>query len=570
MAFGNVTYGSATYGGEEPSVAIAVLPDPAKGLVPLAVRIGNRVITRELSGLQFREEAVGGLKSISLRLSRPLDKFDRNLDHLSEIVITDGRTAETIAAARLTDLGRSASADDGQQWDLVGFGPGNHAADKEFPYVLVDTSLEPFTRSTYSTPNASTQSHERDEDNPSLLLSVEEGKTASLSLIGDMIHRGFKQAGMKLARVRCRIDAGDTDIDWNLQLVTRTGAGGGTVVDTATANTAAAILSGVVVTDFTNGHNVCSVRITRDGSPQVAGEVTWFEFWEVVLRALLLDETGTEITTGYTQNYVLAHEVAKDLVGRILDQFDGTLAVIDTNGTYQIDQLSYPDGVTAEQVLEELMILEPAYHWWAEANPAGGGYIFHWGPWPTTVRYEVTIVDGGDFPASSRELYNEVTVRWRDKNGRTRTTAPITMACAVLDNAGVTQSRLLDLGDEIGSSAAATRAGESFLADHNVPANAGTLTVSRPIRDLLTGRLVQPFEIKAAALIRVRGVESYQDALNPSSNDGQTVFRIWTKTYNLESNSSALELDIPSRTTTNALRRLAKRSALGPGKPRKR
>ena len=42
--------------------------------VPLTVRIGNKHITREVSGLQFRKEAIGGLKSINLRLARPLDR----------------------------------------------------------------------------------------------------------------------------------------------------------------------------------------------------------------------------------------------------------------------------------------------------------------------------------------------------------------------------------------------------------------------------------------------------------------------------------------------------------------
>lgn len=543
--------------------AIAPVFSSADEHVPLTVRVGDKHITREVSGLAFRKEAVGGLKSITLRLARPLNKFDPDIQALSTITVYDGRSAEIVAQGRVSDLGRSASASDGQQNEIVGFGPGQHVADKTFPYALVDTGLEAFTRSTYCVKKATATGDERAADEPSLVLSAEEGKAVSTAFIADMIHRGFKEAGMKLGRVRCRIDAGVVSADWELQLVTRDGAGSPTVADSATADTAAAILAGQVVTDFPNGDNVVSVRAVRNTSGVTATEDHWFEFWEVAIRARLKDETGADITTGYGQNYVLAHEAVKDLLGRVLDQYDGANSVIDTSGTYQIDQFAYFDGVTAEQVLNDLMVLEPAYRWWAEPNATGTAYVFHWEAWPTTVRYEVTLDDGGDFPASAQELYNEVTVRWRGPNGRTRSVTR-TLACAILDDAGITRSTVIDLGDEVGSAAAATRAGDNFLAEHNVPANAGTITISRPIRDLVTGRTVRPHQIREGELIRVRGIESYPDALNASSNDGQTVFRIWSVTYSSDTDSAACELDIPSRSTTNALVKLAKR------RPRKR
>lgn len=534
-----------------PTPAVGDAPAP----LPLTVRVGAKHITQEVSGLQFRKEAIGGLKSISLRLAHTLDKFDNDLAALSELYLFDGRNGRVIGQAKLTDPGRSASASDGQQWDMTAFAPG--MADCTFPYALVDTSLEPFTRSMYSTRNATATSDERDEDNPSLVIAAEEGKTVSTSWIGDMIHRGFRQAGMKLGRVRARVDCGVTSANFDVQLITRTGAAFDATADAANASTTPTILAAQVVTDFTNGADVASIRAVRNTSGTTGTEDQWFEFWEIAIRALLLDQDGTEITTGYTQNYVLAHEVVKDLLGRVLDQIDGANSVIDEQGTYQIDQLAYYDGVTAEQVLTDLMALEPAYRYVVEPD-GDGGYIFRWEPWPTSVRYEVTLNDGGDFPTSSQELYNEVTVRWRGVNGRTRSVTR-TLACQILDDAGVTRSTIIDAGDEVGSAAAAARMGDNFLAEHNVPANAGTLTVARPIRDLYTNRWVRPHEIEAGELIRVRGIESYPDALNASSNDGQTVFRIWSVTYTSDSDSAALELDIPSRSTTNALVKLAKR-----------
>jgi hypothetical protein len=76
---------------------------------------------------------------------------------------------------------------------------------------------------------------------------------------------------------------------------------------------------------------------------------------------------------------------------------------------------------------------------------------------------------------------------------------------------------------------------------------------------VLLNRDVDPFEIKAAELIRVRGIESYPNALNASSSDGLTVFRIWSKTYSADDDTATLELDSYSRTEINALAALAKR-----------
>lgn len=524
---------------------------------PLAVRVGDRHMTREVSAVQIRKEAVGGVKSISLRLARPLDRFDPNLIPLAKVKIFDARSAETVAEGRLTDFGRSASAD-GQQWDIVAFGPGQHPDDTTFPYLVVDSSLERFIRSQYCTKNASTQSEERGEDSPSLVIAGEEGKTIATSWVGDMIGRQFLQAGMKLARVRFLHDSGLTSANYSLQLITRQGTGGGTTAATATATTAGGTLTAVVVTNFANGHDVVSVRAIRDTSSVAGAETHWFEFYEARIRALLLNQDGTEITTGYTLNTVLAHEVVKDLLGRVLDQFDGVNATVDTGAAYTVDQLAYPDGVTAEQVLNDLMALEPAYRWTTGPDTSGNGYSFSWEPWPTTVRYEATLEDGGDFPASTQELFNKVTVRWRGPNGQTRTTVR-TRACEILDAQGITQSTAIDAGDEIASVASAARLGDNFLLEHNVPANAGSITISRPILDRTLGRMVQPFEIEPGELIRVRGIESYRDALNASSNDGLTVFRIWNSTYTSDSNSAVLELDTWSRTTVNALRNLAKR-----------
>jgi hypothetical protein len=526
--------------------------------VPLTARIGRKHITAEVSGLAFTKNAVGGLQSISLRLARPLARFDVDLSPMVPLSIYDARSAVVIAQGRLADPGRAAASGDGEQWDIVAFGPAQTAAARTFPYVVVDQSLDAFRRSNFSDRNASTDSGEVGTETPALEIRAEEGKTVAVGWMGDMINRVMRDANQKLARVKVSIDAGITNANYRQQIVTRTGTGSSNLAANAGASTAGSAISAVVVTDFPDGDDVISVRATRDTSGTTGAEVHWFAFYDVVLRAMLRDSSGASITTGYASDTVLAHEVVNDLLGRVLDQFDGANASVDTGASYAIDQMSYPDGVTAEKVLEDLMALEPAYRWYGTPDVTGGGYAFRWGPWPTRIRYEASLDDGGSFPASSQELYNKVTVRWLGANGIIKAVT-LTGSCPTLDAAGIVQSTLIDASDEVGSTAAATRLGQNFLAEHRVPANAGSLTVARPIRDLITGRMVRPHELEPGELIRVKGVESYPDALNASSSDGQTVFRIWSMSYTSDSDSASLELDTWSRSTTNALRSLAKR-----------
>ena len=525
--------------------------------VPLAVSIGNDHLTLKVEGLSFRKEAVGGVANITLQLSAPLSSFA--LTAFDKVRVTDGRSAVVIAEGRVTDPGRTASTD-GQKWTTTALGPAMHASDRNTALVYVDTSQESFVRDgNNSTKGLVTTNDERGTAGlPTLSIQADDGKTVGTSWSGGWISRRVSQAGMKLARVKATLDCGVTDANFTLRMRCRTDGDAGTVAASQTASTAAADLSGVVVTNFTNGQNQLSLLCARSTSSVAATENTWFEWYNIVQRTMLVDASGSDITTGYTADTILAHEVVKDLLGRLLDQYDGPNATIDTSASYAIDQLSYPDGISAREVLDDLMMLEPAYRWTTGPDVTGNGYSFSWELWPTSVRYEANLEDGGDFPTTTTELYNRVAVRWVSERGLQRVTE-VSGACPLLDDAGLSRTAILDVSNEIGTSAAATRIGQNFLAEHKYPPNAGTLNVARPIRDLQTGRMVQPFEIEPGELIRVRGVESYPDALNASSNDGQTVFRIWAMTYTADVNTAQLELDTYPRTTAQALARLQRR-----------
>ena len=558
-AYGVAPYAGGTAGTITPAPTPGVLVDTPRTTSALAIRIGNRHITSEVSALRFRKEAVGGVRNVTLRLARPLDRFDTDLQAYSRVYIYDARSASTIAEARLSDFGRGADAGSGQQWDIVAFGPVQHASDRQFPYIVIDQSLERWSFDRKSVEHATLYVNEVAADGWGHIHKPPTSVTISTSYMSNASYRALVDAGQKLGSLITTWRGGVADADYRAKIVTQTGLSGSeNVAYDAALGTGVTNKTVVVVTDFPNADDVAQLRMTRQTSGTTVSGSDWLKWNNLQVRALLLDSDGTEITSGYTSAYVLAAAVIKDLLGRVLDQYDGTNAAIASAAAHQIDQLAYPDGITAAQVLDDLMVLEPAFYWTTGPSNSAGKYSFAWKAWPTTVRYEVTLNDGGSFPASSQELWNRVLVRWKDAAGRVRNTVR-TRACAILDGAGVVRQAIIDLGDDTGSLVNAQRAGDNFLASHNVPNNAGNLTVSRPIRDLTTGAMVEPFEIEPGELIRVRGVESYPDALNASSNDGLTVFRIWSMEYDSDSGSATLELDTWSRTEANAISRLITR-----------
>jgi len=192
-------------------------------------------------------------------------------------------------------------------------------------------------------------------------------------------------------------------------------------------------------------------------------------------------------------------------------------------------------------------------------------YRFEWVQLPTTVRYEVDVIDGYESQGSSDGLYNQVTVRYQDDNDIQRTitrTAP----CPDLDAAGLTRTGQLDLGMELGCGAQedAERVGDQWLAEHTYAPNAGRLRVARPIRDLETGRMVMPWEIRPG-LIRVRNVLPRPDVLNASARDGVTIFRIIGCDYSASDGAATLELDSRPNSLSQMLARLELESQLGTG-----
>lgn len=538
--------------------------------IPLSVRLvtgrTDQVVTRDLRDLAFRSTAPGGFASATISLDRPLAAQPDEIGYFGRLVFTDARHGGIIWDGQLEDPGRTAG-DDGQVWQLTAIGPASHAYDRTAPYIVVDRDLRALIPADTAQPGAravvSTDPGDAAGARQALVLQFPQGLTVAVGSRAVLRYDRIRQAGQKLARLNYAWDAGTTDANFAVRVLARTG---GSLASSDTARTDNLNVAGgaaagkVVVTNWTNGRDGLDWQLLSGVAGAIANDIVWTSVFDLVVRAMLLDKAGVEITS-YSADTVLASEVVADILGRFLPRFDGANAPIATTA-YAIEQLAYPDGVTPARVLTDLMLLEPGYYWAAwERNPATDKHRFEWSQWPTSVRYEADATDGFVSPGGAGDLYNSVLVRYLDPAGEIRTVRR-TQTVAVLTAAGLTREAFVDLGDETGVTLTqAQRAGDQYLAEHAYPPNAGTLTVGRPIVDLLTGRMVQPWEIRPGSLIRVRGVLPRVDALNPASTgrDGITIFRIVATTYRAASAAAELELDSYPASTARALADLQRR-----------
>jgi hypothetical protein len=555
------------------SAAVVIAGDLMKGVAddyavltrptPLAVRlVTSRTdvhVEHQVRDIGFRTTIPGGYASATFTLDRPLSIAPDEIALFGKVFVYDTRHGGTVWEGLLEDPGRGASAS-GEIWDLTAIGPSTHVSDRFAPYILVDRSLERWHRSRYSTGQGKTSIGELNDgstgfdETPAIMLYAEQGSAITTSWAADMIYRSIFYCGQLIARIRADVLGEGTSANYKTGIWGRAGNGTALYSQLNSWSTSPQVLAANLGSSgWNNTISVVSFRSQRDVSSTTADEFTNNYFYNVCVRAVVKNADGTDnlSTSGYNVNNVDPVEVVADLLGRFLPRYDGANAILIGSGV-DIDQLAYPDGVTPGEVLADLAVWDPAFYWAAWESNAAGKYRFEYIPWPTSIRYEATTVDGFSSPGSAVDLYNRVHVRWRDETGRIRNTIR-TQTVTELSNAGITRQFWIDLSDETGSAVNAQVVGDNFLLEHKYPPNAGTLTVSRPILDNLTGRMVMPWEILPGHLIRVGGVVPRVDSLNPTTRDGVTIFKLVSMEYSSSSASATLELDSYSRTVARQL-----------------
>ena len=544
--------------------------------IPLRVKLRSsrleRDITAEIRDLQFRWTDPGGYASCQVSLHRPLTLTPDEIAYYGHLVIYDARHAGVAWDGRLEDPGRSAGGD-GQIWDLAATGGQAHTRDRTVPLIYVQQlGSGDFERAATNAPGGTVNGG----DDPggstkdALVLQFPQGQGINTGSQVNARYSAVARAGQKLALIGYAWDGGSSDANMLVLSVASTAGGASDIPRSEAITTVGSVYATrVVSTNWVNGRDTLDLRYLRNagGAYTVPSDLAWVSFFDMVATAMRYNSSGAELIGpgsptgfgGYAAT-VLASDVVSDLLGRVLTGFDGAGATVATT-THQIDQLAYPDGVTADRVLDDLLLLEPGYTWRVWERNSAGKFRFEWTTRPTSVRYEAdTAYDAYDSQGSSEGLYNAVTVRWRDSAGRGQTTVR-TSTVPALAVAGLTRQAQIDLGADVGSLANANRAGDQFLAEHQYPPNAGRLRIARPVVDVQSGRMVQPWEIRPG-LIRVKGVQPRIDALNASARDGVTIFRIVSADYRTSDGVATLELDSYARTTPRLIADLIRRPVI--------
>jgi hypothetical protein len=526
--------------------------------IPLTVRIvtarQDTFITNRLADLSFRSTSPGGFASARLSLHAPLSFDPDELAHFARIYVYDARNGNVVWEGRLEDPGRSAG-NNGPLYEISALGPATHVRDRTIPIIYVDTRLSALYTSNGSGRAYSVGTRESaNVTDGALSISAAQGNVVTTLSLGAATYDVVFAAGQDLARVSFAWDAGFSSSNTQVQVTTANGLSALTLVQEADVSTSGGTLAGSLggAPAIASGEDRLILRLRRSGATAtVADDNYWAEFYNMAVLGTRLDAAGAAITSGYSSNTVLASEVVADLLGRLLTGYDGANASIATT-SYAIEQLAYPDGVTAEKVLADLLELEPAYTWEAWESNSAGKYRVVWRAWPTTVRYEVDLDDGYAGVGSASDLYNAVRVRYRNSLGQIVNTRR-TQTVAALDAAGLTREDFKDLGDEVSTEANAERVGDQFLSEHQYAPNAGRLTVARPVLDFVAGRMVMPWEIRPGHLIRVRGLSPRPDVLNATTRDGVTTFKLAAVDYSTSSASAELDLDSPAPSTVKQI-----------------
>ncbi|MFG1776608.1 hypothetical protein ACGFIG_09285 [Micromonospora sp. NPDC049048] len=542
--------------------------------VPLSVRLKTSArdihITDQIDDLTFGATSPGGYAQCTTALHRPLAFTPAEVRQYARLYVYDSRTGDTVWEGRVQDPGRAAG-DRGEVYQLAAVGGSAHLSETTLPLIYVDRRLDGWLKRDDTASEIRTATVERGEEiggtqRDTLYLTIPSGTKLTVNKSVTAVYWALADAGQECAVVNYTWDSGiSSPNSFIIEFLMGNGvvyrsdmpstSGGGPSTRSMGANWPA----GQTTPLFRLRWNTATAFTVND-------DFFWAAFVAPVVVGVRYLADGTKKVSGYgsADETILASTVVADLLGRVMtDTIDGAGALIFPS-PHQIDQLAYPDGVTPAQVLADLLEFEPAYTWHVWESNSTGKFTFEWTPWPTAVRYEADALDGLDAPASGATVYNAVRVRYRDARGRNRSVLRTSLVPDLAD-AGFSRTAFLDLGEEKSSEANAIRAGDQFLSEHRYAVNAGRLVVRRPVRDLVTGRMVQPWEIRPGQLIRVRGIQPYPDSLNASTRDGVTTFQIAATSYSASRAEATLDLDSYAPSVARALAALARRK---PGRRR--
>lgn len=507
---------------------------------PLGVRINDGVSDRHVgaktTGLRFRKTAPGGFHSASMSINVARDTFT-DLGPADRVYVY-GPTGRTLWEGFL-DNPSDTDGPGGQSLELSAMGTSVLAQDQAKALIYVDRDLSQWEQwlgagaPVSAVASSSSDPDAEGGDGDGLLCQFGLGTQVTTGSLAQIGYLGFQRAGWEFGAINVRLRSGKIDTNYRTDLAYSVPGSpasffqlGGNTITTVpgTANRWVGEVSNPPV-----GTVGIALRLRRSGAAgNVPDDNTWTYFDQIAIlgrRMLRNQALVTGVAGMVSATYVRADWVVEDLLGRALGGLiDTVLSTVEAT-TWQIDQLTYMDGATAGQVLDDLTLWEPSMLW-EILEHTGRGYRFNYRAWPTSARYEVSVKDGYSAPGSDIDLCNRVAVNWVDENKKPRTTivyassasgvvppwipagsAPTVFALPLkaLEDAGrARDAEPVTLPEGRGSAANAQRIGEQVLASKANPPKAATVVINRRLADLTRGTMVMPYEIEPGYLVRVR------------------------------------------------------------------
>lgn len=484
----------------------------------LAVRVvtptQDRHVTHAVQGLSYEAAAPGGGTTASMTLRMARTAWPDIVG--ARVFVYDAATAEPLWDGWIDNPGES--YEQAESFELSAQGPSTLAQDRSRALWYIDTGLENYSEkyvydTGYRIQGASEsvgdipsldQNEDPDTEKPQAVVAqVPSGTIISHPYFCGMRWAGADGTEMRVRAYSYRTKAGITDSNYRTRV---TGFGG---VDDRTAATTEATQAQVTPRSFLGP--VLFFRRHAGGATTIPNDNYWGAFFNPLVKAELMDRWGNPVIPTLDRFWPLT-AVVEDLAGRMIPGIDPALVTIDET-PYKVDQLLYRDGTRAAAVLEDLLKWEPGYTWTIDTTGSPlWGRGFHWFKQPTLVRYEISEIDGVEFPGGDNDVATEAVIFWTDpKSGydRRRTTIksadPLSPAWQYSAGRTLTADPVtLDEGK--GSEANADRAAQIVLDTHQAPTRSGTANVARTIRDLQTGRQLSPWHLPlhVGEQIRVR------------------------------------------------------------------
>lgn len=585
--------------------------------IPIGVRIYNNFgqtidtyVTRYVEDIVFRSVIPGGFASATIKLHNPVSLFgqtdagsyNRLAEVFNRVQICDLRTMEICWEGRIEDSRR---VSDGDGWELGCLGTMVSATDIQRAMFYIDTGIDSWILNTLA---AETDVDVKTDDTNKTITATLKDQTWAANVGPDpgnsalfaMWQRG-EQVDVNIGRFDCTYKGGGTNANlakWTMWVRWATTGSGTVSTMDATGCTAAEIRKGnVAVTDISNPAakriHLCIGLNDTTTARTVAGQNVVARFSAPMVQVVRMDESGNEIFTAaeYANPTVSVAQVVRDVLGRFLvsgwytnnhgspftGQVRSTDAFIDASSPVEITHLTYWDGTTAADILNDLIESAAQDAYWAiwetnygatdqAATLSKYGARFEWVKWPTSWGYQATTVDGFDSQPSGSDVYNGVNYEFQSnalellglKNFSYVQNAADSKFSETLRMAGITRTRYIR---REGSTDATTSANEStdLASSKGKTTNSGTLNIARPIylfdngnlpQYSGTARMLDPWAIRPGKMIRVIDVPPRGQWNNftkmpgvwPDGLEG-TIFRVVATEFSSSSGVCKLELD---------------------------